>query len=99
MPKDHIPGTSTFSANITGINPTQLSKKRKATSNSASNTQNGTHSTGNIGSTVAGSKGGLLQNVQQYKESFMLSFDNCEGHLQDNKLIADDGTTLGINGE
>jgi hypothetical protein len=29
----------------------------------------------------------------------MLSFENCAGRLKDGKLVADDGTTLGVNGE
>ena len=28
----------------------------------------------------------------------MLSFDTCSARLKDGKLVADDGTTLGING-
>ncbi|KFY79588.1 hypothetical protein V499_01433 [Pseudogymnoascus sp. VKM F-103] len=97
VPKDHIPGTSTFSANIPGANPTQPSKKRKATTNPTSSIPNGNHTTGNMGTATATGKGTLPQNSQAYKESFMLSFDNCGARLQNGKLIADDGTTLGIN--
>ena len=96
--KDHIPGTSTFSANIPGVNPAQPSKKRKAPANPASSTPNGSHSTGNTGTAAANGKSTLPQNSLAYKESFMLSFDNCGARLQSGKLIADDGTTLGING-
>ena len=97
--KDHIPGTSTFSAHISGNNPTQPSKKRKATTNSTSSITNGNHFTGNVATTMATNKSVLSQNVQAYKESFMLSFNNCAARLQNNKLVADDGTTLAINGE
>lgn len=99
VPKDHIPGTSTFSANVRGGNPAQPSKKRKATANPTSNIPNGNHSTGNMGTATATGKSTLPQNSQAYKESFMLSFDNCGARLQNGKLIADDSTTLGINGK
>lgn len=99
VPKDHIPGTSTFSANISVVNPAQPSKKRKAPTNTTSSTPNGNHSTGNPGTGAASSKGALPQNSQAYKESFMLTFENCGARLQDGKLIADDGTILGVNGK
>ncbi|KFY55039.1 hypothetical protein V497_07232 [Pseudogymnoascus sp. VKM F-4516 (FW-969)] len=95
--KDHIPGTSTFSANIPAANPAQPSKKRKATTNPASSTPNGNHSTGNASAVTATGKGLISQNSQAYKETFMLSFDNYGARLQSGKLIADDGTVLGIN--
>lgn len=98
-PKDHIPGTSTFSANIPGVNPAQPSKKRKATTNSASSMPNGNHATGNMGTAATTGKNTLPPNPQAYKESFMLTFDNCGARLQNGKLIADDGTILGINGK
>lgn len=99
IPKDHIPGTSTFSANIPGVNPAPPSKKRKATTNPASSIPNGNHSSGNVGTAATTGKSTLPQNSQTYKETFMLSFDNCGARLQNGKLVADDGTILGINGK
>ncbi|KFY45998.1 hypothetical protein V494_00656, partial [Pseudogymnoascus sp. VKM F-4513 (FW-928)] len=97
-PKDHIPGTSTFSANMPAANPAPPpSKKRKAAANPASSTPNGNHSGGNGGAAAANGKHSAQQNSQAYKESFMLTFENCGARLQDGKLVADDGTVLGTN--
>jgi len=99
--KEQIPGTSTFSANPGTLVPIQTTKKRKAqqpppgTTNTSSTTttaNSGIHtSTNRIISSV--------QVVAGVRESFMLSFDTCEGHLSDGKLVADDGTVLGLNGK
>lgn len=99
MLKDHIPGTSTFSANPAGTALAQPPKKRKATTHSASSMTNGNHPTANLDMTMTTQKNMLPHNVPACRESFMLTFDNCGARLQNAKLIADDGTALGINGK
>lgn len=39
------------------------------------------------------------QVVAEFRESNMLSFDDCGGRLKGKKLIADDGTVLEVNGK
>lgn len=99
MPKDHIPGTSTFSANPAGTASAQPSKKRKAMGQSTSRTANANHPAAATAGVMTISKSNLLpQNPPSYKESFMLSFECCGAHIRHGKLVADDGTVLGING-
>lgn len=103
LSKDHIPGTSTFSANPSAGVATQPSKKRKATGQPVSNCASTLLP--NINSASSGSQINTrrasiaTQSVKAFRESSMLSFDNCAGRLKDGKLIADDCTTLGVNGE
>ncbi|KAH0544478.1 hypothetical protein FGG08_001376 [Glutinoglossum americanum] len=93
--KDHIPGTSSFSANpSTNTGPSQ-SKKRKATGSvNAAPSPNGpatsSHAMTRKASTVAASAGGA-------RESNMFTFENCQGYLKNGKLKADDGTLLALN--
>lgn len=99
--KDHIPGTSTFSANPAASTASQQSKKRKAAGQS-------TPTTTNTSTPVIGPLPGSLHTTRRaslavqagtaYRESNMLSFENCAGHLSDGKLVADDGTILSVNG-
>lgn len=100
MSKDHIPGTSTFSANPAGTASAQPSKKRKAMAQSTPRTTNANHPAAATAGMMTISKSNLLpQNLPSYKESFMLSFEYCGAHLRHGKLVADDGTVLGINGK
>lgn len=95
--KEQIPGTSTFSANLTSMAPVanQLStKKRKAASASQSQAHTPTH-----GSSIERKGGMATPLAADFRESNMLSFDNCAGRLKDQKLIADDGTVLEANGK
>lgn len=98
--KEQIPGTSTFSANltamVTGANQ-PLTKKRKAASASQSQSHTPTHGL-SLDSSIR--KSGLaVQAVADYRESNMLSFETCGGRLKDKKLVADDGTVLEANGK
>lgn len=99
-PRDHIPGMSSFSLNADGANaavPPPPSKKRKApgVSHVPSNASQGLgHSASNGHSrrtTAVGSS-------NSYRQTNMLSFENCQGYLKNSRLKADDGTILGING-
>lgn len=99
-PRDQIPGMSSFSLNADSSNaavPPPPSKKRKAPGGSqvSSNASSGLgHSASNGHSrrtTAAGSS-------NSYRQTNMLSFENCQGFLKNGRLKADDGTTLSING-
>jgi hypothetical protein len=101
--KDQIPGTSTFSANPAAGVTTQPSKKRKANGQTVSGTSNTLLPTINFTSsgsqTNARRASVATQSINGFRESNMLSFENCAGHLKDGKLVADDGTTLAVNGK
>lgn len=98
--KDHIPGMSTFSANpnIT-INSQSTSKKRKAPGSAPiSTTQQVGISTPSGGQTMSRRASTGINTSAGGRETNLLSFENCHGHLKNGKLKADDGTTLGVNG-
>lgn len=101
--KDHIPGTSTFSASPVAFTATQPSKKRKANGQpvpSSSNTLLPIINSASSGSQMNTRRASIaIQSVTGFRESNMLSFENCAGRLKDGKLVADDGTTLGVNGK
>lgn len=103
LSKDHIPGTSTFSANPSVAVSTQASKKRKATGQPVLSSANTLlpiiSSTTSGGQTNTRRTSIATQSMKGLQDSNMLSFDNCAGRLKDGKLIADDGTILGVNGE
>jgi hypothetical protein len=89
--KEQIPGTSTFSANLTSVAPAAnlpSTKKRKAASASQSQSHTPMYSSSNAG-----------QGLADFRLSNMLSFDNSGARLKDKKLVADDGTVLEANGK
>ncbi|KAI9770268.1 MAG: putative PHD type zinc finger protein with BAH domain-containing protein [Geoglossum simile] len=92
--KDHIPGTSSFSANPTNAGSSQSRKRKAAGSVNAAPSPNGPTAAGHAmarkASTAAASAGGA-------RESNMLTFENCQGYLKGGKLKADDGTVLAVN--
>jgi hypothetical protein len=96
--KEHIPGTSTFSANPSTNTASSQSKKRKASGpvgasglNATTASTEGSPTLTRKASLAAASAGGS-------RDSNMLSFENCQGYLKNGKLRADDGTMLAING-
>lgn len=97
--KEAIPGTLTFSANPIPV--AGSSKKRKATSNATSAqpnlavpTQSANHS-----QAVTRRASIMAHNLNGFQDSNMLSFEDCGARLtEDNKLVADDGTVLQVNG-
>lgn len=102
--KDPIPGTSTFSANPSATTTSQPSKKRKATgqpAQSSVNTLLPIINTAPSGSQTNTRRTSIAtQSLASFRESSMLSFENCAGRLsKDGKLVADDGTILGVNGK
>jgi len=102
--KEPIPGTSTFSANPAATAAAgQSSKKRKAPNQPAATMfqpqlQIPTQS---IPTTQAVTRRASIaaQVAGGFRESNMLSFDDCGGRLKGKKLVADDGTILEVNGE
>lgn len=99
-PKDQIPGTSTFSANPATSVSSQPSKKRKAQpAPSTAITSQTTPGPSTSSQTAMNKVANSSQVMAGIRESFMLSFDTCGGRLADGKLVADDGTVLGLNGE
>ncbi|TVY48953.1 Lid2 complex component [Lachnellula occidentalis] len=96
--KDPIPGTSTFSANpATAAVPTQ-SKKRKAAAQSTTNqTEQGPSQTTLPVQTVTRRASMAAQVAAGFRETNMLTFENCDGRLKEKKLVADDGTLLEVN--
>lgn len=98
--KEPIPGTSTFSANPSATGPSHNSKKRKATSQPTTFQSQlqipGQNATAPQAVTRRASM--AAQVVAGFRDSNMLSFDNCAGRLSGQRLVADDGTILEVNG-
>ena len=96
MPKDYIPGMSTFSVNAdTSAVSHVTSKKRKApggvpNATSASTAQTLPTTTRRTSAAIPAAGGS--------RETYMLSFETSQGFLKNGKLRADDGTLLGLNG-
>lgn len=93
--KEPIPGTSTFSANPS-IPATQSSKKKKPPAQTASTAP--PSSSQNIIPNSPSVHTNTSRVSMAMHESNMLSFDNCGARLKDEKLVADDGTVLSVNG-
>ena len=89
-----IPGTSSFLSTSSATTGPPPSKKRKA------NGQNSTaHLNGSAPSSNGGSKVVMASQIAAgFRETNMLTFDNCGAMLKAGKLIADDGTVLALNG-
>ncbi|KAJ5224271.1 uncharacterized protein N7469_007774 [Penicillium citrinum] len=86
LPKESIPGTSSFSARPDDANGAGPIRKRKATTSAPSNT----NAAKKIFTSAPGdSDGGYFTN--------MVSFENSEPILKDGLITADDGTTFGLN--
>jgi hypothetical protein len=87
--KDAIPGTSSFSARPDDANGSNLRKRKQPAS-----TPNSTPNSGAVKkiftSPPGDEEGGYFTN--------MMSFETHGPYLQDGQLIADDGTTIGLNG-
>lgn len=87
LPKESIPGTSSFSSRPDDANGAGSLRKRKATTSTPSST----HTTKKIFTSAPGdSDGGYFTN--------MVSFEASEPILKDGHITADDGTTFGLNG-
>lgn len=87
--KELIPGTSTFSANPTILQ--NGSKKRK---------QPGSQTTTDVQIQQAQQFAGKTRgSYRGHHDTSMMSFEMSQGILQNDQLIADDGTSLQVNGK
>lgn len=100
--KEYVPGTSAFSTSLASSSSSQTSKKRKAPGHPvAIPAQPPPQLTANnlvIGQSMD-QRARTAQVVPGFRETNMLGFDVCGGRLKKNKLIADDGTVLEVNGK
>ena len=98
--KEPIPGTSTFSANPSAIGSSHHPKKRKATSQTTTFQPQPQFPASHLATPQAVTRKASLaaQVLTGFRDSNMLSFDTCAGHLSGNRLVADDGTILEVNG-
>lgn len=97
--RDPIPGTSTFSANpATAPVPTQSKKRKAAAQSTANQTQQGPSQTTLPVQTATRRASMAAQVAAGFRETNMLTFENCGGRLKAKKLAADDGTILEVNG-
>lgn len=88
--KESIPGTSSFSARPEDVNGSNL-RKRKQPASTPNSTPSGNSAKKLFTSPPRDSEGDYFTN--------MMSFETHGPYLKDGELIADDGTTLRINGE
>jgi hypothetical protein len=88
--KDAIPGTSSFSARPEDVNGSNLRKRKQPASTPNSTPTSGSAAKKIFTSAPGDSEGGYFTN--------MMSFETHGPYLKDGKLIADDGTTFGLNG-
>jgi hypothetical protein len=102
--KESIPGTLTFSANPSST-VGQSSKKRKAANQQSTATSNlqASHQASLNGvptpQAVTRRASMAAHIAGGFRESNMVSFDNCGSRLKAKKLVADDGTVFQVNGE
>lgn len=94
--KDPIPGTSTFSANPTATGT--HSKKRKAATQATTQAHPQVPPQ-SVPRAVTRRTEGTAHVGRGLDDSNMLSFENCGARLVNNKLVADDGTVLEVNGK
>ncbi|KAJ5179181.1 hypothetical protein N7492_002391 [Penicillium capsulatum] len=89
VPRESIPGTSSFSARPDEANGSGSLRKRKHPGSNP-NATNGGHAAKRIFTTAPGdSEGGYFTN--------MVSFEAAGPYLKDGQLTSDDGTTLAVN--
>lgn len=100
--QSHAPAPSSTSvASAATATTAQSSKKRKAGAqngggNANQSQTNAAQAPAASASNQRKSSGGVLTG---YAESNMMSFDNCKGRPINDTLVADDGTTLAVNGK
>jgi predicted nucleic acid-binding Zn ribbon protein len=103
--KGPIPGTSTFSANPTTATAStnQPSKKRKAPGSSTTSAivsqAQPLEQAAPPDPAVTRRASIAAQVMRGFRDSNMLSFDDCGGRLKGKRLMADDGTVLEVNGK
>lgn len=91
VPKDPIPGTSSFSARPDDVNGSGSLRKRKATTSTPTSGPGAGSAAKKIFTSAPGdSEGGYFTN--------MVSFEASVPFLKDGQITADDGTTFAVNG-
>lgn len=92
VPKDSIPGTSSFSARPDDVNGTGSWRKRKHTASTpnSSSSAGGNAAKRDFTLALGDSDGPFITN--------MVSFEASPPFLKDGQLKADDGTTFAVNG-
>jgi hypothetical protein len=90
VPKDSIPGTSSFPSRPDEANGAGSLRKRKATTCTPTGLNAGSVAKKIFTSAPGDSEGGYFTN--------MVSFESSEPFLKDGKITADDGTTFAVNG-
>ncbi|KAJ5121826.1 hypothetical protein N7526_008763 [Penicillium atrosanguineum] len=89
VPRDSIPGTSSFSSRPDEVNGSGSLRKRKATTSTPTGPNAGSVAKKIFTSAPGDSEGGHFTN--------MVSFESSEPFLRDGKITADDGTTFAVN--
>ena len=98
-PKDYIPGMSSFSLNPeANPAPQTQSKKRKAPGGNPTTAASYSNITPNTSYPPPRRTASTVSTVKP-RETNMLTFESCQGYLKNEKLKADDGTLLGLNGK
>ena len=87
IPRESIPGTSSFSARPDDVNGSGSLRKRKQPASST----NGNHAAKRVFTSAPGdSAGGYFTN--------MVSFETAGPYLKDGQITSDDGITFAVNG-
>lgn len=98
--KDGIPGMSSFSLNSdSGVASLPATSKKRKTPGGGVSQSVALPTSGNSVSHGAARRAATAASSASYRETNMLTFENCRGYLKNGKLKADDGTVLGINGK
>lgn len=104
--KDRSSQTAAAANNSQGTTSTaSQSKKRKAAAISSSQGSSATPASVSAPTTQANGKGSRANTAAPaiqptgYRETNLMSFDNCGARLKDGKLVSDDGVELRVDGE
>ncbi|KAI4168108.1 MAG: hypothetical protein LQ343_006641 [Gyalolechia ehrenbergii] len=98
VPKDHLPGMSSFSVNPEPTEaPQQPSKKRKAPGAIPAAPSNLSANTTSATSLPTSRKSSKVTSAHALRFTNMLSFEASQGYLKKGELVADDGTVLAVN--
>ena len=94
--KESLPGMSSFAINKDST--TQPPAKRRKTAANGSSAPGVSSGPAHYAAQPQSRKQHATVPSNGLRETNMLSFENCQGYLRNNKLRADDGTVLGVNG-
>ncbi|KAL8896614.1 MAG: hypothetical protein Q9192_002990 [Flavoplaca navasiana] len=98
VPKEHIPGLSSFSMHQEPGAPAQQTSKKRKAPGAAPVTQSNTSVTPSVTTSKNVSrKAATAISSNSSRTTNMLSFDDSKGYLKDGVMKADDGTVLAVN--